>query len=436
MTEPEVLEKLGQFKEKLLKFRDERNTAREELALIKEQLAEKIKIIDTLTQEHASASDSNQDALKNLQVICDQKDQLYKDLKEKAFHSVKHLVENIESKESEIDNLNSLIMELKNNLEATTSKSSDALQDKTAEIDKLNSRISDLETTISTVSDDYENLKSELASLKKSIESDYIEKSIHQDEIKKILEDKAKSDEEKQTVLSNTWKTQIQTSKELREVTQKLDVTEELLRQEKADTESLKASLDEKIAEFEAYKINADSKLKEYEQDVKKIDTNTQLEISRLTERVKELTTIRGELELKNKELVDKIKNLELQKSQVTLNESEKTSVPQERNLISKETVPYRFGSTTPTVMQKAKNFIDELYKDSVQMNNVYILGNPKPAADKAGLTEKEYEVFMNRLSECLEYNGVPLLYQQDGNWKSNLSKIKLVDYISSVSGR
>lgn len=435
MTEPEVLEKLGQFKEKLLKFRDERNTAREELALIKEQLSEKIKIIDTLTQEHASASDSNQDALKNLQVICDQKDQLYKDLKEKAFHSVKHLVENIESKESEIDDLNSLIMELKNNLEATTSKCSDALQDKTAEVDKLNSRIFDLETTISTVSDDYENLKSELTNLKKSIESDYIEKSIHQDEIKKILEDKAKSDEEKQTVLSNTWKTQIQTSKELREVTQKLDVTEELLRQEKADTESLKASLDEKIAEFEAYKTNADSKLKEYEQDVKKIDTNTQLEISRLTERVKELTTIRGELELKNKELVDKIKNLELQKSQAS-NESEKNSAPQERNLISKETVPYRFGSTTPTVMQKAKNFIDELYKDSVQMNNVYILGNPKPAADKAGLTEKEYEVFMNRLSECLEYNGVPLLYQQDGNWKSNLSKIKLVDYISSVSGR
>ena len=33
----------------------------------------------------------------------------------------------------------------------------------------------------------------------------------------------------------------------------------------------------------------ANSKLKEYEQDVKKIDTNTQLEISRLTERVKEL---------------------------------------------------------------------------------------------------------------------------------------------------
>lgn len=435
MTEPEVLEKLGKFKEKLLKFRDERNTAREELALIKEQLSEKIKIIDTLTQEHASASDSNQDTLKNLQVICDQKEQLYNDLKEKAFHSVKHLVENIESKESEIDNLNSLIMELKNNLEATTSKSNDALQDKTAEVDKLNSRIFDLETTISTVSDDYENLKSELASLKKSIENDYIEKSIHQDEIKKILEDKAKSDEEKQTVLSNTWKTQIQTSKELREVTQKLDVTEELLRQEKADTESLKASLDEKIAEFEAYKTNADSKLKEYEQDVKKIDTNTQLEISRLTERVKELTTIRGELELKNKELVDKIKNLELQKSQAS-NESEKNSAPQERNLISKETVPYRFGSTTPTVMQKAKNFIDELYKDSVQMNNVYILGNPKPAADKAGLTEKEYEVFMNRLSECLEYNGVPLLYQQDGNWKSNLSKIKLVDYISSVSGR
>lgn len=69
-------------------------------------------------------------------------------------------------------------------------------------------------------------------------------------------------------------------------------------------------------------------------------------------------------------------------------------------------------------------------------MNNVYILGNPKVAADKVGLTEKEYTVFMNRFSECLEYDGVPLLYQQGGEWKSNLSKMKLIDFISTVSGK
>lgn len=69
-------------------------------------------------------------------------------------------------------------------------------------------------------------------------------------------------------------------------------------------------------------------------------------------------------------------------------------------------------------------------------MNGIYILGNPKEASSVVGLTDKEYTVFMNRFSECLEYNGVPLLYQQNGSWMSNLSKVKLIDYISTVSGR
>ena len=42
----------------------------------------------------------------------------------------------------------------------------------------------------------------------------------------------------------------------------------------------------------------------------------------------------------------------------------------------------------------------------------------------------------MNRFAECLEYDGVPLLYQQGGEWKSNLSKVKLIDFISTVSGK
>ena len=441
MTEPEVLEKLTKFKDKLITFRDERDSAKAELEIVKSQLLEKSQLIDSLTQERTdSVNELNtiHESLNKLQNLYELKNQSYNDLKKKTYQTVKHLVENnIEVKEVEIDRLNNRIAELENVANKNDIQNNDILQEKCKDIEILKSNISDLENKLSTSTSDYNNLKIELDNLNNSIEQDYIRKDIHQSEIEKILEDKAKSDEEKQTVLSNTWKTQIQTSKELRDVTQKLEITENLLSQEKEDNESLKVSLNNKITEFENYKLSTDEKLKEYEQDVKKIDTNTQLEISRLTEKVKGLTTVREELELKNSQLVEKIKNLELalQKNSVQ-DESPKTNSVQERSVISKETIPYKFGSTTATVMQKAKNFVDELYKDSIYMNNVYILGNPKIAAENVGLTDKEYTVFMNRFSECLEYNGVPLLYQQGGEWKSNLSKIKLVDFISTVSGK
>lgn len=442
MTEPEVLEKLNKFKDKLITFRDERDSAKAELEIVKSQLLEKSQLIDSLTQERTdSVNELNtiHESLNKLQNLYELKNQSYNDLKKKTYQTVKHLVEdNIEVKEVEIDRLNNRIAELENVANKNDIQNNDILQEKCKDIEILKSNISDLENKLSTSTSDYNNLKIELDNLNNSIEQDYIKKDVHQSEIEKILEDKAKSDEEKQTVLSNTWKTQIQTSKELRDVTQKLEITENLLSQEKEDNESLKVSLNNKITEFENYKLSTDEKLKEYEQDVKKIDTNTQLEISRLTEKVKGLTTVREELELKNSQLVEKIKNLELalQKNSVQVDESPKTNNVQERSVISKETIPYKFGSTTATVMQKAKNFVDELYKDSIEMNNVYILGNPKIAAENVGLTDKEYTVFMNRFSECLEYNGVPLLYQQGGEWKSNLSKIKLIDFISTVSGK
>ena len=442
MTEPEVLEKLNKFKDKLITFRDERDSAKAELEIVKSQLLEKSQLIDSLTQERTdSVNELNtiRESLNKLQNLYELKNQSYNDLKKKTYQTVKHLVEdNIEVKEVEIDRLNNRIAELENVVSKSDIQNNDILQEKCKDIEILKSNISDLENKLSTSTSDYNNLKIKLDNLNNSIEQDYIKKDVHQSEIEKILEDKAKSDEEKQTVLSNTWKTQIQTSKELRDVTQKLEITENLLSQEKEDNESLKVSLNNKITEFENYKLSTDEKLKEYEQDVKKIDTNTQLEISRLTEKVKGLTTVREELELKNSQLVEKIKNLELalQKNSVQVDESPKTNNVQERSVISKETIPYKFGSTTATVMQKAKNFVDELYKDSIEMNNVYILGNPKIAAENVGLTDKEYTVFMNRFSECLEYNGVPLLYQQGGEWKSNLSKIKLIDFISTVSGK
>lgn len=439
MTEQEVIKKLTEFKNKLIQFRDERNTARDELASVKATLSEKEQLIDSLTverQESLTEIDSIHKRIDTLQELYDMKDKSYIDLREKTYHTIKHLVEdNIEVKETEIADLLSQIELLKNDLDKSNNQLSESLKESNQKIEQFESKINELNSALEQANSEKDIAENNLKEFEAKVEEDYITKDAHTQEINQILEEKSRSDAEKQTVLSNTWKEQVKTSDELRNTSQKLEDTQSQLNQERLDNEALRKSLNDKVTEFDSYKTATESRIQELERDAKKIDTDTQLEISRLTEKVKSLTTVKEELENKNKELLDKIQNLETALSRKDDSSDRQTSAP-ERSVISKETIPYKFGSTTTTVMQKAKNFVEELYKDSVQMNNIYILGSPKDAASKVGLTDKEYTVFMNRFAECLEYDGVPLLYQQGGEWKSNLSKVKLIDFISTVSGK
>lgn len=439
LTEDVVIVKLTEFKNKLIKFRDERDAARNELESIKAQLSDKEQLINSLTterQESLTEIESIHTRIDNLQKLYEMKDKAYIDLKDKTYHTIKHLVEdNIEVKESQIADLMNQIESLKNDLGKSEGQLNESQAENSQKLEQFETQINELKTALEQSKSDKEDIENSLKDFETKVEKEYISKEAHLEEINRILEEKSRSDEEKQTVLSNTWKEQVKTSEELRATSQKLEEVQNQLDQEKVDNENLRKSLADKTTEFETYKVNTETRIQELEKDAKKIDTDTQLDISRLTEKVKSLTTIKEELEDKNKDLLDKIQNLENALAKKEAQVEKPTSVP-ERSVISKETIPYKFGSTTASVMQKAKNFVEELYKDSVQMNNIYILGNPKEAADAVGLTEKEYTVFMNRFAECLEYDGVPLLYQQGGEWKSNLSKVKLIDFISTVSGK
>jgi chromosome segregation ATPase len=439
LTEDVVIVKLTEFKNKLIKFRDERDAARRELESVKAQLSEKEQLIDSLTterQESLTEIESIHTRIDNLQKLYEMKDKAYIDLKDKTYHTIKHLVEdNIEVKESQIADLMNQIDSLKKDLGKSEGQLNESQAENSQKLEQFEIQINELKTALEQSKSDKEDIENSFKEFETKVEKEYISKEAHLEEINRILEEKSRSDEEKQTVLSNTWKEQVKTSEELRATSQKLEEVQSQLDQEKTDNENLRKSLADKTTEFDTYKVNTEIRIQELEKDAKKIDTDTQLDISRLTEKVKSLTTIKEELENKNKDLIDKIQNLENALAKKEAQVEKPTSVP-ERSVISKETIPYKFGSTTASVMQKAKNFVEELYKDSVQMNNVYILGNPKEAADAVGLTEKEYTVFMNRFAECLEYDGVPLLYQQSGEWKSNLSKVKLIDFISTVSGK
>lgn len=422
MTEEEVVKKLELFKEKLIKFRDERNSA-------KEQLQDCQKKIDSINLEKEKALEENSNNLKklhdseisiddfksNLNNLLSQKDNLELEMssfKDKTYKTIKHLVEDvIEVQESQIRDLTS-------ELNKTADENKKLLIDldniklhQSENINAFNQKIKDLESKLN----DYQDPKKFI-----SIED-------HNSQVNELMKDKQKSDDEKQTVLSNTWKTQVKTSQELTVKTQELSFKEKELTNLKDSYSTLDKEYNDKLKEFENYKNSTTLKIQELENDNKKIISDSHTNVLKLEEKIKGLELANNNLETTKKELQDKLKNLE---SSLIKTPSEHQS----NNTISKETIPYRFGSTTTSVMQKAKSFIEDLYKTATQIDGKYYLGNPKISAKNVGLSEREFNVFMNRLSECLELNGVPLIYQLNGGWMSNLSKINLIDYISTIT--
>lgn len=92
MTEAEVLEKLASYKDAIIRIKTERNEARQKA----EELQQKVD-----TQNVNYMQDSKESWEK-----ADHWERLYNDLKEKSYHTIKHLVEdNIEPKEVEIAEL-------------------------------------------------------------------------------------------------------------------------------------------------------------------------------------------------------------------------------------------------------------------------------------------------------------------------------------------
>lgn len=438
LTEAEVIEKLTQFKDKLIKFRDERNQAQLELADSKREIESLQSVISDLDEQVDNLKTDKENALTevesihksidNIQELYSLKEAAFNDLKEKTYHTIKHLVENvIEPRDEKISSLESELSDAKERIQNKEYEAEahctdiEVLEEKCQRLEKEALRAQELDNKVV-------DLERQLNDPEK-----YIKVEDHKEEIKRILDEKDASDKEKDTVLSKTWKNQVEVSQQLTEKTQENAFLRQELEGAKADIESLKTALDDKDKALDTYKESSSLKLKELEESNKKVNEETKLTISRLTEKVQELTRVKDELTNNNNELLSKVSRLE----EALANKTEKpssTEVKNERNIVSKDTIPYKFGSTTPTIMQKAKDFIGSLYEHATEENGVFILGKPEEASKSVGLSQKEFDVFMNRLSECLEFDGVPLLYNQNGIWKSNLTKIKLIDYISSIS--
>lgn len=188
------------------------------------------------------------------------------------------------------------------------------------------------------------------------------------------------------------------------------------------------------------------------------------LSVDRINESLKSAIATKTELEEKNKELSEKVKRLEeiinsskaeIKEVKVVKRELPPTPVPsvnsniatvkeedtakeathtiRNQSSIDKETLPYRFGRTSKTIMEKVDLFLDALYdgtrKDS---SGITLLSDTKAAKELVGLSDREYEVFMDRLSS-LDYNATPLIWEQDGRYHTNFDKSWVKTYISRI---
>lgn len=137
------------------------------------------------------------------------------------------------------------------------------------------------------------------------------------------------------------------------------------------------------------------------------------------------------ELDNKNKSLLLEVSSL---KEEIILlkTETKKQEDTTEKDAsISKATHNYRLGRTTEEILKRALKFIDELYFNINEEGNIVYLNNEKSAKEKAGLSDREFDVFIDRLT-TIKYDNEPLIKKEDDRYVSSFKKNFIKEWVSS----
>lgn len=99
---------------------------------------------------------------------------------------------------------------------------------------------------------------------------------------------------------------------------------------------------------------------------------------------------------------------------------------------LTQDTIPFRFGRTSKEVMSKVIKFIEELYRGIDEKNSILTLNNPMDVKTRLGLSQKEFDVFTDRLTK-MSINGKFVLYVEDGKYKTVFKKDWLQQYVTEI---
>lgn len=99
---------------------------------------------------------------------------------------------------------------------------------------------------------------------------------------------------------------------------------------------------------------------------------------------------------------------------------------------ISEGTVPYKFGRTSPAIMDKVVQLVLGLFKDSVKNNlDQYPLQDPMSVAVTVGMDENTCDVTIKRL-QAMTFIDRPLIVYKENKYFANIDSETLINYIKS----
>ena len=133
-------------------------------------------------------------------------------------------------------------------------------------------------------------------------------------------------------------------------------------------------------------------------------------------------------LEKKNEESEKKIleaKN-KIQELEAKLNEEEPKKVSEDDTLYA-----YKFGRTSKRIMTKCVLFLENLF-DGQDSGEIITLQNPEIAKNKSDINDKQFNVFMDRLTS-MKINGIPIIYKEGSEYKTKFKYDYLCDYLTQI---
>lgn len=190
---------------------------------------------------------------------------------------------------------------------------------------------------------------------------------------------------------------------------------------------------DEKLYGSETISLYEDS-INEYKQLV---DEKNHL-ISELEERLKknetkesDMSALENEirtLELKNKETEKKFE--EAKRKIRELENQLKEEIPVKKNE-DDALYTYKFGRTSKRIMTKCIDFLGQLFNGQ-DSGEIIVLQNPEIAKKLADINDKQFNVFMDRLTS-MKVNGTPIIFKDGENYKTKFKYDFLCDYLTQI---
>lgn len=196
-------------------------------------------------------------------------------------------------------------------------------------------------------------------------------------------------------------------------------LTEELSNEKLYGSETI-SLYEDSINEYKQLVAEKDHLIGELEERLSKNESQSN-EIAELEKQI-EILESEKEKQLKNNiTLKEKINELENQlKEEIPARKTDEDIL-----------YTYKFGRTSKRIMTKCIDFITALYNGQ-DSGEIIVLQDPSISKAEADITDKQFNVFMDRLSS-MKISGNPIIYKDGNDWKTKFKLDFLCEYLTQI---